>query len=210
MCTGSGTRHPKYLPRLRTPELVHRCRSLADLIECVLPIAGVGPDLTRPAAQFDGLGPRRTDQHVWPLDLVEGAIPRPRVYDLLLGAADAYCEGFALDAGDGVYARHLEQIGDVLGVVDLIEESLLVRIHVHACDEEIFRGDRHTLLLSTCRLINLHLSPLWWIIDPCVCSPKPIIASPWRRMPVSIWDGAGSQWTLLHPPCESALWGGAY
>ena len=26
-------------------------------------------------------------------------------------------------------------------------------------------------------------------------------------MPISIWDGAGSQWTLLHPPCESTLWG---
>src|SRR5262245_54404084 len=33
----------------------------AYLIERMLPIAGVGPDLTRPAAQFDGLGPRCTD-----------------------------------------------------------------------------------------------------------------------------------------------------
>src|SRR4030095_7657415 len=150
MRAGSGAGQPKYCPWSRTPELVHSCRSLADLIERVLPIAGVGPDLAPPAAQFDGLGPRRADQHVRPLDLVEGAIPRPRVYDLLLGAADAHGEGFALDAGDGVYARHLEQIGDVLGVVDLIEESLFVRSYVHACDEEIFRGDRHTLLLSTC------------------------------------------------------------
>src|SRR5262245_59033382 len=147
--TGSCADRPKHFPRSRTPELVHSCRSLADLIECVLPITGIGPDLARPAAQFDGLGPRWADQHVRPLDLVEGAIPRPRVCYLLLGAADAHGKGFTLDAGDGVYARHLEQIGDVLGVVDLIEESLLVRIHVHACDEEIFRGDRHTRLLST-------------------------------------------------------------
>src|SRR5262245_28414114 len=44
-------------------------------------------------------------------------------------------------------ARHREQIGDMLGVVDFIEEILLVRIHIHACDEEIFGSDRHALLL---------------------------------------------------------------
>src|SRR5262245_46072110 len=56
---------------------------LADLKERVLPIAGIGPDLARPAAQFDGMGPCRADQHVRPVDLVEGAIPRSRMRDLL-------------------------------------------------------------------------------------------------------------------------------
>src|SRR5712691_276201 len=124
------------------------CRLLADLIECVPPIAGVWPDLAGPAAQLDRLCPRSADQHVRPLDLVEGAVTRPLVRDLLFLAADAHGEGFAFGAGDGLHAGHLEQIGYVLGVVDLIEESLLVRIHVHARDEEVFRVDRHAILLS--------------------------------------------------------------
>ena len=140
-----GRPAPSRVPAAR----VHSAgQSLADLIERVPPIAGVGPDLAGPAPQFNRLGPRRADEHVWPLDLVEGAIPWPRVRDLLRCAADAHGEGFALDAGDGVDAGHLEQIGDVLGVIDLIEEFLLIWIHVHARDEEIFRDDRHALLLS--------------------------------------------------------------
>src|SRR5438034_11408847 len=85
-----------------------RGRPLANLKERVLPIAGVGPDLAGPAAQFDGLGPCRADQYVRSLDLIDGAIPWPRVHDLLLRAADAHGEGFALDTGDSVYAGHRE------------------------------------------------------------------------------------------------------
>src|SRR5262249_46846471 len=102
----------------------------------------------RPAALLDRLGPCCTDQHVRPINLVEGTVPRPRVRDLLHYAADAHGEGFALDAGDSVYAGHREQIGDVFGVVDLIEELLLVRIHIHTRNEEGFRGDGHAFLLS--------------------------------------------------------------
>src|SRR6266571_5425148 len=126
------------------------CRLLADLIERVSPIAGVWPDLARPAAQLDRLCPRSADQHVRTIDLVEGAVTRPLVCDLPFLAADAHGEGFALGAGDGLHARHLQKIGDVLGVVDLIEEIFLVRLHVHARDEEICRVDRHAMLLSTC------------------------------------------------------------
>src|SRR5712691_11858600 len=101
--------------------VLYGCRSLADLIERVLPIASVGPDLAGPAAQFDCLGPCRADQHVRPLDLVAGAVSWPCVRDLLLDTADAHGEGFALDASDGVDAGDCKQIGNMLGVIDFIE-----------------------------------------------------------------------------------------
>src|SRR5215510_11521565 len=122
-------------------------RLLAALREGMPPIAGGGSDLARPAAQFDRLGPLRADQHVRAIDLVEGAGPRPLMRDLLLRAADAHRQGFALHAGDDPHPRDLEQIGDVLGVVDLIEERCLVCIHVHTRDKEGLRGDRHAILL---------------------------------------------------------------
>jgi hypothetical protein len=68
--------------------------------------------------------------------------------DLLLCPANAHGEGFTLDAGDGVDAWHLQKIGDMLGIVNLIEEILFVRIHVHTRDKEVFGVDRHLLLLS--------------------------------------------------------------
>src|SRR5262245_14558304 len=109
MYTGSCADRPKHFLWSRTPDLVHSCRSLADLIERVLPIAGVRPDLALPATQFDGLGPRLADQHVQSLELVETAIPRPRIYDLLRRTDDAHDEGLTLDADDSVNARHTEQ-----------------------------------------------------------------------------------------------------
>jgi hypothetical protein len=94
-------------------------------------MAGGGADLARPAAQGDRLGPRRADQPVWSIDLVEGAVPRPRMRDLLRRAADAHRQGFPRPAGDGPHPRALAQIGDVLGVVARIAERFLVGIHVH-------------------------------------------------------------------------------
>src|SRR5690348_2408408 len=102
----------------RTPGPLQGSHALADLIERVLPIAGVGPDLARPATQFDCLCPRSAHQHVRSIDLVEGAVPWPLVRDLVFLAADAHGEGFPLEAGDGLHAGYLEQIGDVLSVVD--------------------------------------------------------------------------------------------
>ena len=55
--------------------------------------------------------------------------------DLLLRAAEAHRKGFALHAGDGPHPRDLEQMGDVLGGVDLIEERVLVCIHVHTREQ---------------------------------------------------------------------------
>src|SRR5262249_17578720 len=52
-------------------------------------------------------------------------------------------EGLSFDARSGVHPRHFEKIWHVLSVVDFIEESFLVRIHVHACYEEIFRVNGH-------------------------------------------------------------------
>ena len=111
------------------------------------PLAGVGSDLAQPVAQCDRLGPLRAAQHVRSIDLVEGAVPRSLMRDLVLRAADAHRKGGVLHAGDGPHPRDLEQSGAVLGVVDLIEERFLVCIHVHTRDKEVLRGDRQAILL---------------------------------------------------------------
>jgi hypothetical protein len=63
--------------------------------------------------------------------------------DPLFFAADAHDERLTLHAHDGVHPRHLQKIGHVLNVVDLIKERLLFRVHIHAGDEKIFGLDRH-------------------------------------------------------------------
>ena len=70
-------------------------------------------------------------------------LTRAIVDDSLRAAADLQREGLSFDARSGVHPGHFEKIWHVLSVVDLIEESFLVWIHVHACYEEIFRVDGH-------------------------------------------------------------------
>jgi hypothetical protein len=48
-------------------------------------------------------------------------------------------------SGHRADARHLLQQRDVLGVVDLVEQRLLLLGHVHADDEQVFLGKRHVV-----------------------------------------------------------------
>src|SRR5215831_18367777 len=89
------------------------------------PIVRERPHLARPAAVFDRLGPRRADKDVGAVDLVNRAVAWAVMRDLLLSAADAHGEGLSCHPRHRAYARHLEKIGDVLGVVDLVEERSL-------------------------------------------------------------------------------------
>src|SRR5207249_1296703 len=143
--------------------------------------------------------------------------------DLLLLAANAHGKGFALGAGDGLHTGHLEQIRYVLGVVDLIEEILLVRIHVHARDEEVFRVNGHEFLLFACtageppglapRLTadkpahpphgNVSVSSLWTYYTPS-CGACPAQARRVRRTCSAGWCGvahtpAGKQCLRVSP-----------
>src|SRR5262245_49877585 len=101
------------------------------------------PHLARPAAVLDRLGPRRADKDVGAVDLVNRAVAWAVMRDLLLGAADAHGEGLSCHPRHRAYARHLEKVGDVLGVVDLVEERLFVGIDIHGHYEEILGADRH-------------------------------------------------------------------
>src|SRR5580693_1645807 len=116
---------------------------LAQLVERVPPVAGVGAHLAGPAPSFGGLRPFAADQHMGPVDLVERRIARTILRDPLLLPADVEDERLTRHAGRGMDARHLQKIGYVLAVVDLVEQRLLVGVDVHADDEQIFRRDRH-------------------------------------------------------------------
>src|SRR5215472_4373996 len=117
--------------------------SSTHLIECMLSVAGVGTHLARPATQLRLLCPLGTEQHLGTVDLEDGSVAGTLV--LLLGhdAADAHGERFAHEARGTAHAGNLENVGHVLAVVDLIEQRLLVRIHVHAHDKQVFRAGRH-------------------------------------------------------------------
>lgn len=88
------------------------------------PIAGVRTYLAGPAADFGSLRPFAAYQNVRTVDFIEGAIPRAVLRDALFFAADIQNERFTLHARRSMHARHLQEIGYVLGVVDLVEESL--------------------------------------------------------------------------------------
>jgi hypothetical protein len=96
-----------------------------------------------PATGLPRLCPFGTDKDVRTIYFIYGTVTRAFVDDSLRAAADLQHEGLSFDARSGVHPRHFEKIWYVLSVVDLIEESFLVRIHVHACYEEIFRVDGH-------------------------------------------------------------------
>jgi len=65
--------------------------------------------------------------------------------DLLFLAADAHRKRFAFHARHRLRTRHLHEIRHMLGVVDFVEQSLLVGIDVHARDEQISGLDRHRI-----------------------------------------------------------------
>ena len=66
------------------------------------------------------------------MDLVYRGIAWAVMGDLLLGAADAYGKGLSCHPRHRAYTGYLEKIGDVLGIIDLVEEHLLVGIDIHA------------------------------------------------------------------------------
>src|SRR5262245_43463088 len=109
----------------------------------VPPVAGEGPNLRRPAAGFDRLGPLRARKHMRAVDLVDRGMARTLVRNFLFFAADAHRERLALKPGDRMHARHFEEIGHVLGIVDFVEQSFLVGIDIHAGDEQVSGFDRH-------------------------------------------------------------------
>src|SRR5215510_1439038 len=119
------------------------CSVLAHLVKCMPPVVREGPYLARPAALLDRLRPFRADEDVRAVDLVYRAIARAVMRDLLLGTADAQGEVLSRHPRHCAHAGDLEKIGDMLGVVDLVEERLFVGIDIHGHHKEVLGVDRH-------------------------------------------------------------------
>src|SRR5215831_6149583 len=81
---------------------------LKDLVQGVPPIACVGAHLSWPAAGLPRLCPFGTDKDVRTIDLIDGAVTRPLVWDVPLTATNAQGEGLSLDACGGMYSRNVE------------------------------------------------------------------------------------------------------
>ena len=81
-----------------------------------------------------------------PVDLVDRRVARAFVRDFSHFAADAHGERLAFETRHRMHARHFEEIGHVLGIVDFVEQRFLVGIDIHAGDKQIFGFDRHEIL----------------------------------------------------------------
>src|SRR5262245_17782166 len=114
-----------------------RQRLLAHLIKRMPPVAPERPHLTWPATFFHRLRPLGADEDVRAIDLVTRAVARTLVRNLLLRTADAHGKVLPRHPRHRAHAGDLEEIGDVLGVVDLVEESLFVGIDIHAHHKEV-------------------------------------------------------------------------
>jgi hypothetical protein len=110
---------------------------LAHLVKCMLSVVREGPNLGRPTALFDCLGPFRADKNVRAINLVHCAIARALMCYLLLNAADAQGKGLSRHSRHSAHTGNLEKIGDMFGIVDLVEERLFVSINIHVHHKEV-------------------------------------------------------------------------
>src|SRR5882724_3076838 len=122
-----------------------RERSAAEAaVEDMPPVLGVLTHLARPAPLLHRARPRVGHQDLGALYLVEGPVARLVLdHDALALAADRQRELFRLEARHRDHARHLEEIGHVLGVVHLVEEGFLGGLHVHGRAEDVPALDGH-------------------------------------------------------------------
>src|SRR5215831_7947527 len=128
-----------------------RCpgRSRDPAVDHVAAIGGVGANVLGPAPFLHRLRPRVTGEHGGALDLVERVVGGLALdHDRLALPADYHCHRLALEARDRDDAGYLEQRRHVLGVVDLVEDRVLVRANAHGGAEEVAGLHRHDGLLS--------------------------------------------------------------
>src|SRR3954468_4135314 len=115
------------------------CR-LQDLAQHVATVARKRPHLSGPAPELHGLRPSAAGKHLGAFQLVIRTVARLALgNDGLLLPPDEHGERDAHRTSNREHARHLEKLGYVLRVVDLVEQRLLRRIDVHACDENELR-----------------------------------------------------------------------
>src|SRR5258708_26377309 len=117
--------------------------ALAHLVKCVPGVARRAPQLAWRAGFLDRLRPPRADEDMGPVYLVDRAVAWAVMRALLLGAADAHGEVLSRHPRHGAHAGHLEKIGDVLGIVDLVEARLFVGVYIDVHHKEVLVVDRH-------------------------------------------------------------------
>src|SRR6516162_6683891 len=96
-----------------------------------------GPYVRRPAALFDRVRPFLADKDVRTVNLVYRAVMRAVMRYLLLGAADAHGKGLSSHPCHCAHTGYLEKIGNMLSIVDLIEERLFVSIDIHVHHKKV-------------------------------------------------------------------------
>src|SRR5262249_51577656 len=113
-------------------------------VEHVTAVPGEWSHLARPASLLDRLAPGVAHQDLGALDLVEGAVAWLAFdHDALALPSDRQGQLLSLEARHRDDARHREEVGHVLPVVDFVENCLLARLDVHGGAEEIAAGDGH-------------------------------------------------------------------
>ena len=96
-----------------------------------------GPYLGRPTALFDCVGPSRADKNVRAINLVYRAIAGGRHALHSSRCAEAHGKGLSCHSRHSAHTGYLEKIGDMLGILDLVEERLFIRISIDAHHKEV-------------------------------------------------------------------------
>src|SRR6476619_6710179 len=107
------------------------------------PIAGEWPHLTGPTPRFGSFRPFLAHQDMRTVDLIERAIMWAVLCNALFFAANAHDKRLTLHTRRRMHARHLQEIGHMFGVVDVVKERLLIGIYIHRDDKQISGFDRH-------------------------------------------------------------------
>src|ERR1700730_18016778 len=118
-------------------------RQLTYLVKRMSPIAGEWPHLTGPAPRFGSFRPFLAHQNMRTVDLIECTIMCAILCDAVFDAANAQDKLLTLHTRRRMHARHVQEIGHMFGVVDLVKERLLIGIYIHGDDKQISGFDRH-------------------------------------------------------------------
>jgi hypothetical protein len=106
--------------------------TLKDRVQRVPAIASVGTHLAWPATCLSRLRPIQAGKDVWTVNFIHGTVRRASVDDSPRAVSDDQIQGVPLMRVAACMPGTLKDLENVLSVVDLVEESFLVRIHVHA------------------------------------------------------------------------------
>src|SRR6516165_1288315 len=110
---------------------------LAHLVKRMPSVVREGPYLGRPASHFDRVRPFLADKDVRTVNLVYRTITRAVMRYFLLGAANAHGKGLSRHQCHSAYTGYLEKIGNMLSIVDLVEERLFISIDIHVHHKEV-------------------------------------------------------------------------